>query len=394
MHSSRAAVPWAALLVAIMVVLSSAGAMGRVGRLDHDLPLPVAMACAVYTGTVVYVFGGATEGDLLDTIYAVDPETGRATELGYRLPYPRKMASAVWTGREAYIIGGIGFDAEPIAEIVRFVPGEGVTVVEGAMPYGTRGIPSFWDGEHVHVIGNCLSSGVGHHDVIRFDPENGSSEILEDVLPIPGAGSSAVWAGDRAYIVGGRHNISVLSDRIVEYIPGQGTRFVEGRLPQGRIGAACAWDGERLYAFGGTVALLCGPFECVPIDYLDEIVVYDPVNDTCQLSECTLPWPMDLRAAVFTPSDGEMGDRVLIPGGLSKDGPEARLTVYYVDPPDGSDGPSWLPTLLDWTFGNRYIIMAGIAVVVLSYLLLIGPHLARSREERDARGQVDPETEE
>lgn len=393
MHSLRAAVPSAALLVAIMVVLPPGGASGSVGRLDHDLPLPVAMACAVYTGTVVYVFGGATEGDLLDTIYAVDPASGRATELEHRLPYPRKMASAVWTGEEAYIIGGIGFDAEPIAEIVRFVPGEGVTVVEGAMPYGTRGIPSFWDGEHVHVIGNCLSSGVGHHDVIRFDPDSGTSEMFEDVLPIPGAGSSAVWAGDRAYIVGGRHNVSVLSDRIVEYVPGQGARFVEGRLPQGRIGAACAWDGERLYAFGGTVALVCGPFECVPIDYLDEIVVYDPVNDTCQLSDRTLPWPMDLRAAVFTPSEGEMGDRVLIPGGLTKDGPTGRLTVYYVDPPEEPGGPAGLPGLLEWTFVNFHIIMACVVTVVLSYLFVIDPYLSRSGRDRHGGGPGDPRIE-
>ena len=35
---------------------------------------------------------------------------------------------------------------------------------------------------------------------------------------------------------------------------------------------ASAWDGERLYSFGGTIALECGPLECVPTDYLDEVV--------------------------------------------------------------------------------------------------------------------------
>ncbi len=367
MHSLLTRSTLAAVLVSCAIVLSSATVMGTVDHLQHDLPRPVAMTCAVFTGDVVYVFGGVTKGDLLDTIYEIDPETGKTKALPYKLPSPRKLASAVWTGDEAYIIGGIGFDAEPMAEIVRFTPGEGVEVVEGAMPYGTKGIPSVWTGEAVHILGNCLSSERGQHDVIRFDPEEGTSEILENALPIPGAGSTAVWTGDRAYIVGGRQNETVLSDRIIEYVPGEGARFMEARLPQGRIGAACAWDGERLYAFGGTIALECGPLECVPVDYLDEIVVYYPDKDTCQLSDDDLPEPMDVRAAVCTSVDPPLGARLLIPGGLTEKGPVDSITEFTSrrsGPEEAEDDVHYLST--DEFLAGAGILLTALALVTLA----------------------------
>jgi hypothetical protein len=354
-------------------------------RLNERLPEPVAMNCAVNAGMVVYVFGGATKGAILDTIYAVDPESGKTTVLPYRLPSPRKMASAVWTGREAYIIGGIGYDAEPIAEMVRFVPGEGVQVVEGAMPYGTKGVPSIWDGEAVHVLGNCLSAEVGQHDVIKYYPGNGTTDKSKDVLPIPGAGSSAVWAGDRAYIVGGRLNQTILSDRIVSYVPGEGARFVDARLPQGRIGAASAWDGERVYTFGGTIALECGPLECVPTDYLDEIVEFDPVNDTCVLSDHRLPRPMDLRAAVHTVANDGTGAKVIIPGGLTSTGPVDWLMVYWTHrqvPLEPTCSEKVLPELvLDWVMSNLLVILVVIMVVMVVYFIIPSEMGRKQRED-------------
>lgn len=348
-----------------LVLMAPMSASGQTGRMEERLPAPSGMSCAVYTGEVVYVFGGATDGGILDTICSVDPETGRTEVLPYTLPYPRKLASAVWTGEEAYIIGGIGYDAEPIAEIVRFVPGEGVTVVQGAMPYGTKGVPSVWTGESVHVLGNCLSAEVGQHDVIRFDPLSGTSEVLEDVLPIPGAGSTATWAGDCAYIVGGRQNLTVLSDRIIRYVPYQGAEYVEARLPRGRIGAACAWDGEVVRAYGGTVALECGPLECVPIDYLDEIVVFDPVKDTCTVAASTLIEPMDMRAAVFAERATGPGDGVMLPGGLTSEGPVDWITIDYTDAV-GSEGPEDGGPF--YTSGLFYLVLLTVIAAVLALL--------------------------
>jgi hypothetical protein len=371
MGTRRRRIPLGAATMVLVLVLSSSGNPGGAYHMENELPVPVAMTCAVFTGIVVYVFGGATDDALLDTIYAVNPGNGRTSVLSYKLPSPRKLASAVWTGTEAYIIGGIGYDAEPIAEIVRFVPDEGVSVVEGAMPYGTKGVPAVWDGEAVCVLGNCLSAEQGQYDVIRYYPGNGTTQVLEDELPIPGAGSSAAWAGDRAYIVGGRQNLTVLSDRIIEYVPGEGATLVDGRLPKGRMGTASAWDGEALYTFGGTVALECGPLECVPIDYLDEVTEYDPVNDTCTLSGHTLPVPMDLRAAVFTGSG--YGSKVLIPGGLTSEGPVNWLLVYYTNPPEiPRDQRSITEIILRWAEDHQtWILTAMVLIAVAAVLVLL-----------------------
>lgn len=396
MHSNGRWVAPLAIAVAFILVLTSVAPVGAVWEMDERLPDPVAMTCAVSTGLVMYVFGGATKGALLDTIYAVDPESGRTSVLSFTLPTPRKLASAVWTGDAAYIIGGIGYDGEPIPEIVKFVPGVGVRVIEGAMPYGTKGIPSVWSGEAIYILGNCQSSEEGQYDIIRFDPVNETTEILEDVLPIMGAGSSATWAGDCAYIVGGRHNVTQLSDRIIRYVPGEGAEYMEARLPQGRIGAASAWNGSAVYAFGGTIALLCGPLECVPTDYLDEMVVFHPGNDTVEVFEGALPRPMDLRAALyFDGNDGTVSSRILIPGGLSATGPVDWIMVTNTEPflpPPTHDRPIFsgmVRFLVDY-FWLFMVVTIGIGFGVM---FLTGPYRQRKKEEHVQRFLKDLEDE-
>ena len=381
MHSDRRWVTSMVVMVAVSMVLPVGASVGLSERMEETLPDPVGMTCAVYTGNVIYVFGGATKGGILDTIYEVDPESGRTTVLPYTLPSPRKLASSVWTGREAYIIGGIGYDAEPIADIVKFVPGVGVSVVEGAMPYGTKGIPSVWSGEAVYILGNCLSSDVGQHDVIRFDPSSGTSEIIEDVLPIPGAGSSATWAGDCAYIVGGRQNLTILSNRIIRYVPGEGAEFVGALLPKGRIGAACAWDGERVFIFGGTIALECGPLECVPIDYLDEIVVFYPEGDTCSILRATLPEPMDVRAAVYAERETGRGNAVMVPGGLATEGPVKWITIHFTEP---GDVPEHSKTFYQSTLFHVFVLVTVVALMVWFVRFTFFPGMQR-KVERDNR---------
>ena len=386
MHSTGCRVALAAVVVSFIVVLTSTAPVGAVWYMDERLPAPVAMTCAVSTGMVMYVFGGATKGALLDTIWAVNPESGWTSVQPFTLPSPRKLASAVWTGDAAYIIGGIGYDGEPIPEIVKFVPGVGVRVIEGAMPYGTKGIPSVWSGEAIYILGNCLSSEVGQYDVIRFDPVNETTEILEDVLPITGAGSSATWAGDCAYIVGGRQNVTQLSDRIIRYVPGEGAEYMEARLPQGRIGAASAWNGSAVYAFGGTIALLCGPLECVPTDYLDEMVVFTPENDTIEVFEGALPRPMDLRAAVYFDFHNEtVSNRILIPGGLMSTGPVDWICITYTEPRSiqfpPEDQTNVLALFREWIDDNMFYIVLLIVILIITAVSYTYITAFRKRDE-------------
>lgn len=396
MHSKGRRVALLAIAVAFILASTSVAPAGAVGRMEERLPAPVDMTCAVSTGTVMYVFGGGSTSALLDTIYAVDPKSGRTSVLPFTLPTPRKLASAVWTGDAAYIIGGIGYDGEPIPEMVKFVPDVGVRVIEGAMPYGTKGVPSVWSGEAIYIFGNCQSSEEGQYDVIRFDPVNGTTEILEDALPIMGAGSTATWAGDCAYIVGGRQNQTLLSDRIIRYVPGEGAEYMDARLPQGRIGAASAWNGSAVWAFGGTIALMCGPLECVPTDYLDELVVFDPETDTVKVFEGALPCPMDLRAAVyFEFNDDEARDRILIPGGLTATGPVDWIMVTNAVPLPHPPVPYRSPIsgMVSFLVDHFWLLMVVSIVVGLGVMFLTEPYRQRKREEHIQRILKDLEDE-
>ncbi len=379
MHSPSRSEKLIAISMLVLMVLSTATEVSAVEQLPDRLPRRVAMAPAVFTGEVVYIFGGATNGSILDTIIEVDPLTGASKVLEWRLPSPRKLSAAVWADGSAYIIGGIGFDAVPLAEMVRFTPGQGVELLEGVMPWGTKGVPAVWSGEDIYVLGNCLSTETGQHDIIRYDPASNETEVLSDALPIPGAGSSAVWTGDGAYIFAGRWNVSVLSDRVLWFEPGRGVEVMEARLPQGRIGAAAAWDGQRAYVVGGTIALECGPLECVPVDYLKEIVVYYPESDTCIPHKDHLPDAMDTRAALWT------GDDVMVPGGLSAKGPEDIILLF-----DHESRPSEpvRSSAMDMILEN-YVLILGLAAVLLVLVLVIGRRRGAKDPHEDPSGDAD-----
>ena len=315
------------IAIAFLLMLTSispvamAADTGAVEVLDEALPVATSMSCACYTGDVAYMFGGFTQGSLLDTIVEVDPATGMSRVLEWRLPSERKLSSAVWTGDTAYVIGGIGYDGDLLREVLRFVPGEGVDTVDGAIPWGTKGVSAVWTGEVVLVFGNCKSATEGQFDVLAFDPATNETEVLKDVLPIPGAGASAVWAGDAAYIFGGRLG-EAFSDLVVRYEPGSCATVMDARLPSPRFGTAAAWDGTNAYVFGGSNALVCGPVECVPTEYLDEVVVFDPILDEAWKHWARLPSPRDARAAVWA------GGRALVLGGETLDGPVASIVAF------------------------------------------------------------------
>lgn len=360
MHSRTRRSALLALLFSLLLVTAmpaQASAIERVG----SLPRPTSMSCAVNAGDVIYMFGGFTQGELLDTIVEVDPAAGTSKVLEWRLPSPRKLLAAVWTGDAAYVIGGIGYDAVPMAEMLRFVPGEGVTVLEGVMPYGTRGVSAFWSGEAVYIMGNCMSASVGQGDIIRYEPSSNETLIIEDVLPIPGAGASCVWADGEAYVFGGRL-LEAFSDMVIRYIPGEGAVVLDVRMPSGRFGTAAAWCGSRAYVFGGSIALVCGPVECVPTEYLDEVLVFDPEVGTVTVSDQSLPAPADLRAVVWT------NDQAMVLGGETGDGPSDGILSF--DPNATSDD--------EWAGRNAMALALAVGVTILATTIIWS--LKRRRE--------------
>ncbi len=105
-------------------------------------------------------------------------------------------------------------------------------------------------------------------------------------LPGPRAYTSAVWAGDAAYIFGGISGARLtptFHDEIVRFDPATGSMDVmDARLPSGRSGTSAFWDGSHAYIIGGSSTLST---------LLDEIVRYDPATDTLEVLSAALPYP-------------------------------------------------------------------------------------------------------
>jgi hypothetical protein len=71
-----------------------------------SLPQPVAHAAAFTLGGVVYVAGGQDEqGNAVDSVYSVDPETGKVRTLD-PLRKPVSDAAVAQTGDAAWLLGG------------------------------------------------------------------------------------------------------------------------------------------------------------------------------------------------------------------------------------------------------------------------------------------------
>jgi hypothetical protein len=352
----------AVIVVTFSLVVASAPASARaIDVIEGGMPEAMYRASAVWTGEKVYIFGGNTQGAILDTIIEYDPATGEATTTQWHLPSARMITSAVWTGEEAYIIGGTGYDNEPFPEVVRFVPGEGVTVFEDALPWGTVGVGSVWDGQYIYVLGNSLSTTMGQADVLRYDPATNQTTVLEDQLPIPGAGTSVVWTGEAAYIFGGKVNKTTLSDKIVKYVPGEGSSVVASPLPSARFHVTAAWDGEVAYIIGGS-ASGPGPAGGLITEEVDEIVVFDPDSGTVETHEATLPHPMDARPAVWAQG------RVHVFGGHTKETPVSDIIVFDPEGKVDGDGPD---------YSNANLILIGVTVGLVLIVMVVFATISR-----------------
>jgi hypothetical protein len=128
------------------------------------------------------------------------------------------------------------------------------------------------------------------------------------------------------------------SDRIVKFVPGEGCKLMEARLPSPRLGTAAVWDGQQAVLLGGTTSVESGPSGANPIDFTDEVLIFDPIEDRTYAFWAWLPTARDTRSAIL------VQERIYVLGGTDADGPILVAIVAWSfrtwrEPPMLSGGP-------------------------------------------------------
>ena len=164
---------------------------------------------AIWTGTRMIVWGGATEGGIatltaLDSGGAYDPATDTWTTLTTAsAPQARHCHAATWTGTEMLVFGGqtnfnLGCDLSSVNTGGRYSPGSNSWSAMAAAPLGSSfsGPRAVWSGNRMIA---WLGDGGG-----RYDPATDVWQgISIDNAPPTSNGHTVVWTGSKMIIWGG-----------------------------------------------------------------------------------------------------------------------------------------------------------------------------------------------
>ncbi len=245
-------------------------------------------------------------------------ESGEDFVYTVSLTQPRWDTAAVHVRGEALIFGGINATGAVLPTITKFsslMPSIGSYA--NPLPQAVHSISAVWDlKDRAYIFGGDTGAGLTD-DIVEFFPETatpgGTSNTLAVSLPTARAGTSAVWADGRAYVIGGTDGTSQLDD-ILLFDPVAGTVTEVASLPVPASRTSAVWTGSEVLVFGGWDGA----------NNLRQIVRYDPSSGDVTLLPNGLSAPTSATAAVWT------GEKALIIGG--KYNVDASRDVYEFDP--------------------------------------------------------------
>jgi len=290
-------------------------------------PTPRRDHTAVWTGTVMIVWGGELE-DLshLQSGARYDPFTDSWSETSLvNAPSPRKEHTAVYSGTEMIVWGGLTVDfLNPTATGGRYDPiGDSwSTITSAAAPAARRGHTAVWTGSRMIVWGGSRHSNpitsIFEVSVVSgggaYDPSLDHWQALSVTnAPFSVAYHSAVWTGSLMVVWGGTRGAGDTMPRGGRYDPSNDSwtptsMGFSGANPSGS--GRAVWTGTEMlvWGFGGGR--------------------YDLLIDSWRgISTVDAPTDQRLRhAAVWT------GDEMMIVGGGVLSGPSVRLPAGRYDP--------------------------------------------------------------
>ena len=277
----------------------------------YSVPQSVEGETAVWTGSLMIVWGGAAGGDGEPAGGRYDPATDTWTFTSLiDAPTVRKDHTAVWTGSEMIVWGGTkamflddGGRYDPLTDTWT------ATARAGA-PSARYSHTAVWTGSKMVVWGGN-GSGVGVvNSGGRYDPATDSWAPLSTFHAPPGRMKhSAVWTGSRMIVWGGQGN----TFRDVFNHGGRYDPVGDAWTPLTTLGAPPA-RGYHTAVFTGDEMLVWGGFDGSSV--VAEGGRYDPIaNDWEPMSAAGEPVPRFGHTAVWS------GDEMLVWGGTGDGGP-------------------------------------------------------------------------
>jgi hypothetical protein len=221
----------------------------------------VARERAAYTamGSKVFIWGGlsATSAYLADgATYDPDTDTWAAIGATGAPPSARVAATAVWTGSVVVVWGG-GNASSDLSSGSRYDPltNSWTAITTVGAPTGRRGSYGFWTGSRVLIWGGVDRNGNASSAGALYDPVNDKWTTFSTTnAPTVRNDPTVAWLGSVLAVYGGDLGASY-SSKIFLYNPGTNawSNGVDGPLT--RYGSLGTWDGTYFTAWSGASPL-------------------------------------------------------------------------------------------------------------------------------------------
>jgi hypothetical protein len=210
-------------------------------------------AASVAMGESVFIWGGSdSSGAVLDSgaIYSTMTDTWTAVAKDAYTPTARVFATAVWTGSVVVVFGGSdATGATPYKDGAVYDPAKDAW---SAIPMASKARSSslgFWDGTRAIFWGGIGVGGAAVSGADRFDLTTwGAASVTGD----PGAvlSPASAWDGKTMYLEGGLV-AGVRTDKVFSYASSTDTWTSLSKVLTARTNAFGVWDGARFVVWGG-----------------------------------------------------------------------------------------------------------------------------------------------
>lgn len=227
---------------------------------EAGAPEPRLRACAVWTGSELFVWGGVgSQGDLLNSGGAYDPLTDTwRTVSAIGAPAVREEPSCVAMGEDVFVWGGVDVASNALVQggaIWSPKDNSWRAVSETDAPVPRKWPIVLWTGQTVLLWGGEKLDKANEKSGAIYDPVQDTWQAMSTTdSPDKGKRSAFAWTGTLLYVFGGRDNAGgAVNNLLRSYDPSVNAWAIISATvpPSARSNAFAAWDGAKMYVWGG-----------------------------------------------------------------------------------------------------------------------------------------------